>query len=60
MHRLGTLIVILIGHGSLSASEPFAMEFFESHVLPFVKKHCISCHNAEEAEGGLDISRFRQ
>ncbi|MCX7664698.1 MAG: DUF1592 domain-containing protein [Gemmataceae bacterium] len=60
MYRLGTLLVLLMGHGSLSASEPFAMEFFESHILPFVKKHCISCHNTEEAEGGLDLSRFRK
>ena len=39
-------------------AETFQLDGFERQVLPFVKQHCVACHNAKEAEGELDLARF--
>lgn len=30
--------------------------FFESRIRPLLVKHCLDCHSAEEAEGGLSLA----
>lgn len=35
-----------------------APDSFETAVKPFLKKNCVSCHRADAASGGLDLSRF--
>ncbi len=32
---------------------------FQETVLPFLSKHCITCHNEKLKTGNLDLSRFR-
>lgn len=57
--RWGSLaLVLILGPQVADAAEPFALERFQSLVLPFVQKHCIKCHRADEAEGQIDLARF--
>src|SRR5437867_3286252 len=46
---------------SLSASShadsPPARSDFETAIVPILVKNCVSCHNAGEAKGGLDLTR---
>ena len=30
----------------------------DSAVIAFLRDHCLECHNAQEAESGLDLSTF--
>ena len=32
---------------------------YEDDVRPILKKHCLSCHNADKKENGLDLSSFK-
>ncbi|MFO0802073.1 MAG: DUF1592 domain-containing protein [Gemmataceae bacterium] len=41
---------------SASASKD---DTFEKKILPFVKKYCIECHNADKAGGGLAIDGYK-
>ncbi len=43
---------------SFARAEPLDLTGFERQVLPLVKQHCFKCHNAEEAEGEVDLARF--
>ncbi|QDT36581.1 DUF1592 domain-containing protein [Stratiformator vulcanicus] len=54
---LPIVIVILLIPDCVRA-EPFDPEGFRQQVVPFVSRHCLDCHNAEEAEGELNLSRF--
>lgn len=58
--RWFVLMVLLFLAGEVSAAESFNPKQFDTLVSPFVKKHCVSCHNAEEVEGGLDLSAFKK
>lgn len=59
--RWAYLLVLLgVAAHQAPAAEPFTLEQFDTRVLPFVKKHCWACHNADEAEGGLDLSRYQK
>jgi len=31
---------------------------FTDHVMPILREHCLSCHNANDAEGGLTIDSY--
>ena len=42
------------------AATPFPREDFTRLVIPFLAKHCIRCHSADDAEGGIDLTRDRR
>ena len=31
---------------------------FDDHVFSIFESHCLECHNADEAKGGLDLSSY--
>ena len=45
------LILCLLGSGPLCAETP-------KELRPFIEKHCVDCHDADEAKGGLDFSKL--
>jgi hypothetical protein len=48
-------IALLIGrHGAVAASPAFA-----DAGVPFLEKHCVSCHGEEKQNGGLALHEFR-
>jgi mono/diheme cytochrome c family protein len=57
--RWFVLPLLLLFAADVAAGESFNPKQFDAMVSPFVKKHCISCHNADDAEGGLDLSVFK-
>jgi mono/diheme cytochrome c family protein len=54
------LPLLLLLAGDVAAGDSFNPKQFDELVAPFVKKHCVRCHNGEEAEGGLDLSVFQK
>jgi mono/diheme cytochrome c family protein len=56
------LLAASIGLSLLSGSSPAdeSQLFFEEHIRPILKAHCLGCHGAtEELEGGLDLRLVR-
>ena len=45
------LIPCLLGSALLCAATP-------EQLRPFIEKHCVDCHDAEDAKGGLDFSKL--
>ena len=39
-------------------AEPLKVTAFQQDLLPFVKRHCVKCHNEQEAEGEVNLTRF--
>ncbi len=33
-------------------------DLFKTQVQPFVQKHCVECHSKEDAEGGIDLTKY--
>ncbi len=40
----------------VAAEEPATT--YDGHVLPIFRAHCVNCHNADKAKGGLDLSTY--
>ena len=55
MFRTASLFVAISFFASASAAPPN----YQDHVLPILKKHCLNCHNADEAEADLDLSTLK-
>lgn len=49
-----SLACLLLLMSSASGASPN----FQDHILPILKKHCLSCHNVDDAEADLDLSTF--
>ncbi len=49
---------LLVWPGERAVAGGFEPEQFPQLVKPFLQKHCITCHNQEDAEGGLDLTRY--
>jgi hypothetical protein len=45
------LIPCLLGSGLLCAETP-------KELRPFIEKHCVDCHDSDEAKGGLDFGKL--
>lgn len=39
-------------------SATVAADDYTEKVVPILQKHCVGCHNADNAEGGLDLSTY--
>lgn len=39
-------------------SEPKAQ--FSESIVPFLQNHCVGCHSGDDAEGGIDLDRYRE
>ena len=53
---LATLVGMMTQTQLTRADEKVVMT--DSAVVAFLRDHCLECHNAEEAESGLDLSTF--
>lgn len=42
----------------LTVAASVAADSFQDRVAPFAKKYCVSCHNAKEARGELDLTKY--
>src|SRR5438874_394736 len=51
---LGTLLLLGGPSGRAAGNSP--LRAFEESVAPVLAKHCVGCHNAGEARGGLDLT----
>ena len=47
-----------VGVQVVAADEPPPPDVFREEMLPFVEKFCSDCHNADDAQGGLDFSKY--
>ena len=55
---LATLVGMITQPQSARADEDAVMS--DAAVVAFLRDHCLECHNAQEAESGLDLSTFSQ
>lgn len=55
-----TLITALFAMGlqALTAADEAAKVTFADDVFPILDSKCVSCHNTDEAKGGLDLASF--
>lgn len=49
-----TLTLLAPGAPQVGAADPLQQDF-----LPFAEKHCLRCHNAQQARGELDLSQYQ-
>ncbi len=52
--------IVAVSHATAqgAALPPPDLREYEARVAPLLKSHCVGCHNAEKAEGGIDLSRL--
>ncbi len=53
-------LVSSVGVPVVAAEEPPPPDPFREEMLPFVKQFCADCHNADDAQGGLDFSKYAE
>ena len=60
MKSTSTLIAALLFTGlqALTAADDAAKVTFADDVFPILDNKCVSCHNTDEAKGGLDLASF--
>lgn len=54
------LLPFLLQAPRMASAEPLTLDGFERELLPFVKRHCVQCHNEKDAEGEINLARFTQ
>lgn len=47
-----------VGVNVVAADEPPPPDRFREDMLPFVNQFCSDCHQAEDAQGGIDFSKY--
>src|SRR4051812_42982347 len=53
------LLVLLFGPATVPAADTDALEkAFENRVKPFLKQHCVRCHNADKMTSGVRIDHL--
>lgn len=57
--RLLPLLLLVPGFAQAQKSEPKAGTTYKDHVLPVLRKHCLSCHNPDKAKADLDVSTYQ-
>ena len=57
-HRVTSPVALLFINTVMLMHASAAPPNFQDHILPILKKHCLNCHNADEAEADLDLSTF--
>jgi hypothetical protein len=59
IRRQALAAIVLLAAGLLpsqpACADPEQAAFFESRIRPLLVKHCLDCHSAAEAEGGLSL-----
>ncbi len=61
--RVAILGVLILAGGTASAEAPPQVRSgdpastFETSIAPLLAKHCLECHTAHDAKGGLDLTR---
>src|SRR5271166_7020582 len=55
--HLGALLCsfVLVG---VACPRAYGADLFRDKVAPFVKAHCVKCHNQKTAEGLLNLTRY--
>ena len=55
------LILLLSFSGTLLGQETPEVKVpdFNSQIAPLLTKYCVACHNADDAEGGLNLESFQ-
>lgn len=51
-----TVATVAIGFFDIAAGEELAANDLSAQAFSVLKKHCLTCHNAEESRGDLDVS----
>jgi WD40 repeat protein len=59
--RFLALLLLTAGpaHAQAPKAEPTAAVTYKDHVLPILRKHCLTCHNADKAKSDLDVSTYQ-
>lgn len=52
--------VVMWGTGAVEPQrvEAAKPDTFQTQIAPFLKKHCLECHGADTAEGGIALHNF--
>jgi len=45
--------------GATLADQPESPLNFAEKIAPFLQAHCVGCHSGEDAEGGIELDRYR-
>jgi WD40 repeat protein len=57
-HSLPSWLVVCLGYLTCFNAFTIGADDFNDRVVPILQAHCVGCHNADEAEGGLDLSTY--
>jgi hypothetical protein len=52
-------VAVALSEPQQAAKPQTPREPFEKAILPILDKYCISCHQGEDAFGGIDLAKFR-
>lgn len=59
--QMKILLILVFGslfaHSSRAEDRP-REKHYQRTVRPVIKKHCVSCHNAEDKKGGLNLEKY--
>lgn len=58
---LAALVSIVLGSAALAQEKPAGEQpkvTYDDHVRPILREHCLTCHNANDAKGGLVLDTY--
>ena len=55
LRSVSLIALLVVSQHDLHAADP---PNYEDHIKPFFRSHCLKCHNADESEADLDLSKM--
>ena len=56
MRRLATALALAVTGGAVLVAAQATGPSYAADIAPMFERHCINCHNADDAKGDLDLS----
>jgi hypothetical protein len=53
-------LLLLLAPGLVEGQKAAPAVTYKDHVQPILRKHCLSCHNADKARSDLDVSTYQK
>jgi hypothetical protein len=52
-------VALLCATVTVQAEETTSPHHFAESIAPFLQNHCVGCHSGDDAEGGIELDRYR-
>jgi hypothetical protein len=52
-------VALLCATVTVQAEETTSPHHFAEAIAPFLQNHCVGCHSGDDAEGGIELDRYR-